>query len=452
MRNDEHSHEFSLPANPCTVLPTSELTSLNYCTSAQGVFNDGASAQRMHEGMSKYAPLCASKTLALFFHGGLVDKPGAINTAQQLIGPYQAQDGGNAFPYFFVWESGIWEILQQRLPQILKDAAFQWLIGLIFGKVTSVRARPVDNTALSEAELQEVQRQIESGPSSAVVDLTKRALILGGIGNVFANIFRRESSGHSHGLLNTAMEETLRAFFLGELGASIWSAMKTSTARAFEDDADRYVGSAMIKELISLYESGPDGEKARITLIGHSAGSVYVVEFLRAMTKALEHKAYAKRIRFDIIFMAPAARVDIFAETLEKYGEHIRNFRCFEMSDPLESSEILVDFPGIRSLYTSSLLYFISGVLEESDGDTPLVGMQRFFSGKGPFAPGKVGSIDAVLRFYASHHYGVVCSDTNAVIPPPPLGQQCTSHHHGCFTTDFGTLRSVSYLLSTGNY
>jgi hypothetical protein len=402
--------------------------------------------------MENYALVCTSKSLALFFHGGLVDKASAISAARQLIGPYEAPTEGDAYPYFFVWESGIWEILQQRLPTIFKDAAFQWLVDLIFGKVKLIRARPVDNSGLTEPEIQEIRRRIEDGPSSALVDSTRRAIIVDGIGNVFANIFRREASGHDHGLANTVMEELLRAFFLGDLGASIWAAMKKSTARAFQDDPERYVGSAMLKELLSLYDSGPDGRNARIALIGHSAGAVYIVHFLRAMAKALAGKPYEKDIRFDIILMAPASRVDLFAETLSTYGTLIRDFRCFEMSDPLESSEILVDIPVVKYLYTRSLLYFISGVLEDSDGDTPLVGMQRFFSGQGPFAPGKIPSIDTVSVFYGQHLHSVILSDTTVVSPAPPLGQRCTSHHHGCFTTDPGTLQSVCYLLKAGAY
>jgi hypothetical protein len=435
-------------------LPKSPITYLNYCTSAQGVFNNGATASLMHEAVATYGKVCDAKSLALFFHGGLVDKADAFSTAQQLIGPYQAPgfDGGNAYPYFFIWESGIWEILEQRLPAILGDAVFRWLVDIVSAKIREVRSHGPGDNALSPAELQGIVHTIEEGPSSEVIDATKRTIILGGIANVIASILRREATGHDHGMPNTVVEELLRAFFLGEVGASIWTAMKDSTARAFLPDPERYVGTAMIKELVALYESGQAGKNARITLIGHSAGAVYISNFLKAMTMTLQGKTYADSIRFDVILMAPAARVDLFADTLFAYGTLIRNCRIYEMSVALESTDILVDEPVIRDLYTSSLLYFISGVLEDPDGDTPILGMKRYFTGKKPFAPGQVRSIDTVSAFYSQHSHATVCSDTKSDDPQPPLGQRCTSHHHGGFPIDPGTLQSVCYLLRTGMY
>jgi hypothetical protein len=219
-----------------------------------------------------------------------------------------------------------------------------------------------------------------------------------------------------------------------------------------DGNPERYVGSAMIRELVALYESGETGKNARITLIGHSAGAVYITNFLKAMTMALQGKTYADRIKFDIILMAPAARVDLFADTLLAYGTLIRNCRIYEMSVALESKDILVDEPIIRDLYTSSLLFFISGILEDPDGDTPILGMKRFFTGHKPFFPGQVRSIDIVSAFYSHHSHATVCSDTKSDDPQPPPGLRCTSHHHGGFPIDPGTLQSVCYLLRTGMY
>jgi hypothetical protein len=216
-------------------LPESPITFSNYCTSAQGVFNDGATASLMHNAMATYGKVCDAKSLALFFHGGLVDKTDALSTAQQLIGPYEAMfidkpgfDGGNAYPYFFIWESGIWEILGQRLPAILGDAVFRWLVDIVSDKIREVRSQ--GGNALSAAELQGIVRSIEEGPSSEVIDATKRTIILGGIANVIADILRREATGHDHGMPNTVVEELLRAFFLGEVGASIWTAIQSVTS------------------------------------------------------------------------------------------------------------------------------------------------------------------------------------------------------------------------------
>ncbi|NKL66598.1 hypothetical protein [Rhizobium leguminosarum] len=55
------------------------------------------------------------------------------------------------------------------------------------------------------------------------------------------------------------------------------------------------------------------------------------------------------------------------------------NFRVFTMTDANEQADQLVP-----KFYNRSLLYFISGVLED-EPDAPIAGMQRFWSGKTPF-------------------------------------------------------------------
>jgi hypothetical protein len=112
----------------------------------------------------------------------------------------------------------------------------------------------------------------------------------------------------------------------------------------------------------------------------------------------------------------------------------------------------------LAQVYTSSLLYFISGSLEDPDDDTPVDGMQRFFMRNGAFGPGAFADIDAVWNFYGSRPHAVIASDTSTLNPQPPLGQRCTSHHHGGFPSDDvagtpgGTLQSVCYLLRTADY
>ena len=59
--------------------------------------------------------------LALFFHGGLVSKKGGMNGAAQQ---YQAYHDVS-YPYFFVWQAGIWEVLGHHLPSIFADTLFR---------------------------------------------------------------------------------------------------------------------------------------------------------------------------------------------------------------------------------------------------------------------------------------------------------------------------------------
>jgi len=524
-------------------LPVSPITPMNYCTSAKGVFDDTTPAQ-MHDAMMEYRNVCGQKPLALFFHGGLVDKASGMQNAQQLMGRYSAtaaDNGGNAYPYFFVWESGLVETLMHNLPGILAETIFQRIRDIVGSKAQSILGSPAagvastlrtptlgvtigpvePNLQASQDDIGEVQLAVENDP---LINIEKRriaraarplaqalaesvtttprelktsgatllspqivnaivaeegykqsitpkvatslsnALSLGslalGAGNVLVRIIRRYATGRNHNFHNTVAEEIFRQFYIANAGWAVWNEMKVETAQAFQGDAAHNVGNAMIAELIALYESGDAGRGARIVLLGHSTGAVYICNFLAAMQQALAGRPYRDSIKFDVIFMAPAVRVDLLAATLESFGSLVRNFRSFEMSDELESGEILLQVDGasptvnaiLAEVYTSSLLYFISGVLEDSEDDTPIDGMQRFFTTPAVFSPLSFPDVQAVSTFYAGQSDAIVYADTSKLDQQPPLGKRCTSYHHGGFPSDPGTLESVCYLLRTAAF
>ncbi len=521
-------------------LPLSPITPMNYCTSAKGVFDDTTPAQ-MRAAMLQYRGVCSNKALALFFHGGLVDKSSGMQNAQQLLGQYSAASGGNAYPYFFVWESGLLETLMHNLPGIVAETIFQRVRDIVGSKAQSIlgasspagamslRApslgvsvgQVAPDLTVSQADLVEVQRAVETDPLinierrriarsalpgqhpqresltttprevktsgatllspdvvSAIVaeegyresitpkdaTLLWNPFALGslalGAGNALVRIVRRFATGRNHNFHNTVAEEIFRQFYVANVGWAIWNEMKVETAAAFQGDAEHNVGSAMIAELMQLYESGDEGKKARVVLLGHSTGAVYICNLLKAIHQALAGKAYASEIMFDVIFMAPAVRVDFLADTLAAHDSLIRNFRVFEMSDEIESREILLQVDGasaavnaiLAEVYTSSLLYFIAGVLEDTDDDTPIDGMQRFFTDPAVFTPTAFPDIQLVSAFYARHSDAVICSDTSGLTPQPPLGKRCSSRHHGGFPSDPATLESVCYLLRAGAF
>jgi len=75
---------------------------------------------------------------------------------------------------------------------------------------------------------------------------------------------------------------------------------------------------------------------------------------------------------FDVIFLAPAVTYDQFDATLANHQSRIAHFRSFGMTDDWEIADRLLPV-----VYPRSLLYFVSGLLEETI-DEPLVGMERF--------------------------------------------------------------------------
>jgi hypothetical protein len=62
-----------------------------------------------------------TKRLALFFHGGLVDKASGQQSAANQFLNY----AGDAFPLFFIWESGFGDVLSHHLPLIFAETIFR---------------------------------------------------------------------------------------------------------------------------------------------------------------------------------------------------------------------------------------------------------------------------------------------------------------------------------------
>jgi hypothetical protein len=131
-------------------LPSRTVPREHHCTVRDdGKFDDTTRAD-MAAAMAAFRATMATKPLALFFHGGLVDKERGLHGAGQLLGPYSASERpipelglttetwGNAYPYFFVWESGLLETLEQNLPGIASDAIFRRLLDIVGGKASSL--------------------------------------------------------------------------------------------------------------------------------------------------------------------------------------------------------------------------------------------------------------------------------------------------------------------------
>lgn len=81
----------------------------------------------------------AGTRLALFFHGGLVDKTTGTTAAANQYDIYQDV----AFPLFVVWQSGIWEVLAHHLPLIFAETIF----GQIKGKADAAMRAKVSGGA-----------------------------------------------------------------------------------------------------------------------------------------------------------------------------------------------------------------------------------------------------------------------------------------------------------------
>ena len=191
--------------------------------------------------------------------------------------------------------------------------------------------------------------------------------------DVYARIHERLNSGHDHHWwYTTSLEEWLIEFCLGRLGSRIWRSMQGSIEKSFDGSA-RAGGSAFAGHLCNVWNKAP---KTRVTLIGHSAGSIYVQRMIEALNARLPVGSPAQ---LDIILLAPAIRFARMDAGLSVLRKRVRGLRVFALKDKIESTYFEV-FP-----YYGSLLYIVSSLCERDRyADKPLVGMQRYCRAPSP--------------------------------------------------------------------
>jgi hypothetical protein len=183
-------------------------------------------------------------------------------------------------------------------------------------------------------------------------------------------VLGRIRRGRDHGLHASVVEELLRQFWVGHVGAGLWAGIKAEAASHFSD-------GRCGRQLIAALTSRPDH---RLLLVGHSAGAIWLSDMLRAA-------ADKAPLRADVVFLAPAVRVTDFVSAMAVAGGAIARFRLFAMCDDAERRDALFG-EGAAAIYPSSLLYLVSGLCETEAGaplvDAPILGLQRFLAGAVP--------------------------------------------------------------------
>lgn len=243
---------------------------------------------------------------------------------------------------------------------------------------------------------------------------------------------KRFRAGTDHGVYCTVVEEVLRSAYGNLLGAGIWNQMKKDTADSFGEGGD-VCGTLVVQKLRALEEAGKAFK--RITLVGHSTGAIYICNFLDAA------KAAGLTTPLRVAFLAPAVSYARFAEAIARHrNEGLAQFRMFAMRDERESADRML---GV--IYTRSLLYFVSGLLEgkEADGgftsvcDMPLVGMERYL-----ISPALQDDPDVktVLDYLKEKPRRTVWSHAMGQAP----GLNSDSRKHGDFDNDVATIESLA--------
>ena len=314
---------------------------------------------------------------------------------------------------------------------------------------------PVRNTPFAQATSEWFS---ERAGQRGFITLWKAAML---IKDILVGLLRRYHAGRDHGLYATVVEEIIRAFKVG--GSSVnewakaleWNRMKKDCDDAFQSDASRYAGTALLTRI----RDALDGGKAlkRVTLIGHSTGAVYISAWIQAA-----HALLAEGVRVDVVLLAPAITYTRFARTLTDYGSRIASFRMFAMSDELErNDQVWGSDPALQSwqdwrrfIYPSSLLYLVSGILESKvaangaltdEPDMPLLGMQRYFASTQTYSGANFSDVDEVRTWLQEDPRRTVWSVANG-----GPGLASASNDHGYFDNEPDTLASLRHIVTSG--
>lgn len=254
--------------------------------------------------------------------------------------------------------------------------------------------------------------------------------------DIVKEVLKRFMEGRDHGLHATVVEEVLRAFYLGSIGTTVWEDMKNDAAAAF-NGGDEWAGTAILDEIARV------PKEQRIMLLGHSAGAIFISEMMK--------KAGAGPRPFEIVFIAPAVRTKVFVDGVVKNQAAVSHFRMYSMSDENEKKDFLIrGLPVVGDLpwfYPRSLLYLISGILEQDAVDADVLGLQRFNQPNCWNAGNQF--VKAAKEFCAAGTdricWSVTSGDNNKL--------QTNSLSHGGFATpgdDNLTMVSIGHVLKTG--
>ena len=248
---------------------------------------------------------------------------------------------------------------------------------------------------------------------------------------IVGSVISRLSKGRDHGPYLTIVEEVMREFYIRNVGKFLWDGMKKEVDQAFGFAPDSG-GASFVRHFKDMWDAGV---RPTVTLIGHSAGSIYAARLLKELDHALEAFPEA---RVNVIFIAPAVTFAEFADALRASGKRIAGLRIFGMSDSHEREDRIA-----KALYPASLLYFVSGVLEEGR-DEPLVGMQRYYDK--PYVGPGFEAVEYVRNFGCmKRQFSTVWSD----ITQGP-GCNCDMRSHGGWVRSAATKASVMEIIANG--
>lgn len=427
-----------------------------------------------------------SEHIAIHFHGGLVDEDTGMQTAKNMASVYKE---AGAHPITFVWETGFLETLKEswkdisvnsgllkKIVQIALQKVVKKVTGIDGGKsasnldITTEQAQQIleqhPSSIITQADLEQdlsefaselksfqenmIEQEFENEIRQLLIqdsDLkaefdsvqegsTEKGLSLTigiTIARIAIRVFKRYRRKNHHGLHATIVEESLHQLGMAPVGREVWSAMKNKSNKMWtkSDSGTQYPGYDFFQALNQVAETKPN---LKIDLIGHSAGAVAICNLLKAIS---DNNFNHLTIR-NIIFLAPAVTMELFKSEMIDNSDRFDSLSIFTMRNKLELADTLVG--DYAFIYPSSLLYFISGVLEEKV-DTSLVGMHRFYGGTGQLRQLSEDEKETIKYIKGADVKLALSKSTGKV------GLETQAIDHGAFDEDKYTRLSIQHIL-----
>jgi hypothetical protein len=435
------------------------------------------------------------KRIVIYFHGGLVNEKAGMATAIKM-GKHFSEIGQS--PICFVWETGLMETFSSNIGKISETKLFGKLIKILVKKLSEklgfdfaegrgagltlsidqieaelCNKNPYENYTQTNLQSQgrganasinlpsqsedlegefkfEIEADLElvsilreskltiaksgGGQSRGIIDT---ALLIKYIAKIAFRVIRRFVEKRDHDFYPTIIEELLRELYIAELGAWVWNSMKVKSNDMWKDNAglsglNQFAGRYLFDKLVDYHKKNSD---VQVNLVGHSAGSIAICNFLKMC--AIN---YPKLVFDKIIFMAPACRIELFRDEIVLHPDRYKTFRMYTMTDNKEKHDLLVPY-----VYTHSLLFLISGILENegNDYDAYILGLERDIKALNPYDSVKE-ILDSNKFLFEVGSSRVAFSQTDTTTPE---GLRTQSLSHGGFDDDEATISSIKFIL-----
>jgi len=439
------------------------------------------------------------KKISIYFHGGLVNEKNGMETAFKM--GKHISDAGQT-PLCFVWETGLMETVSSNLTKISDTKLFNKLIKVLVKKLSEklgfdltegkgagqlltdeqidkelfkpipfesynqeklivtgkgaeaitmlpkneadlIRSLEADFTYLIQADLDftntiaRTKLTVDTGQQGQAKGIISTATFIKHVALIAFRVIKRFINKRDHDFYPKTIEEILRELYVVELGAWVWNNMKVKSNDMWKDNQklsglNRFAGRYLLDKLIDYVKKNNDVE---VNLIGHSAGSIAICNLLNTTSNIYPQLVYNK-----IAFMAPACRIDLFNKEAVMNRNRFNHFRMFTMNDHFETHDRLVPY-----FYTHSLLYLISGILEDEgkEFDAYILGLQRHIIGNYPYDSAQELINTNQFLFEAATNR-IAFSQTDATATD---GMKTKSVSHGGFDDDNDTIESIKYFL-----